>query len=55
MKAKLKSGKVISGRLAETFTRIGIAKEVGKSSNLVTKKPKEAKTVKSTKKPKEAK
>lgn len=28
MKAKMKSGKVISGRLAETFTKIGIAKEV---------------------------
>lgn len=55
MKAKLKSGKVISGRLAETFTRIGLAKEVGKSSNLVTKKPKETKPVKPVKKTKEAK
>jgi hypothetical protein len=28
MKAKFKSGKVITGRLAETFTRIGITSEV---------------------------
>jgi hypothetical protein len=28
MKAKLKSGRVIKGKLAETFTRIGLATEV---------------------------
>jgi hypothetical protein len=28
MKAKMKSGKQISGRLAQTFVRIGLAKEV---------------------------
>jgi hypothetical protein len=28
MKAKFRSGKIITGRLAETFTRIGITKEV---------------------------
>jgi hypothetical protein len=28
MRAKLKSGKIITGRLAETFTKIGLSKEV---------------------------
>lgn len=33
MKARLKSGKTINGKLAETFCRLGIAKEVKKRAS----------------------
>lgn len=40
MKAMMKSGKVISGRLAETFVKIGLAKEKGNLKNLKPRKKK---------------
>lgn len=34
MKAQMKSGKIISGKLAETFSKIGIAKTVGETEKI---------------------
>lgn len=42
MEARLKSGKVITGKLAETFVRNGLAKEK-KRGNIQNLKPKKAK------------
>jgi hypothetical protein len=56
MKAQLKSGKVISGKLAETLGRLGIARKMGEGEEpkkpvQATPKPKVNK-VKAEKKPK---
>jgi len=42
MKAQLKSGKVITGKLAETLNRLGISKEVSEKKK--GRKPKEVET-----------
>lgn len=51
MKAKFRSGKVISGRLAETFTKIGLTSEI-KDEEKPVAKPK-VKKEKPVAKPKE--
>lgn len=45
MKARLKKGKVISGRLAETFVNLGLAVRLGKETKKEIKPNKTAKDV----------